>query len=205
MNIAEPNTDDLLASVAAGMSAAREQLLQRHRDRLRRMVAIRLDPRLAPRIDPSDVVQDVLIEANRRLDSYLGTRPIPFYPWLRQIAVDQIGMTYRRHVRAARRSVKLEEPAGLPDASAYELAGRLLNTSAGPSARLRREEQRIHLRAALDRLPGRDREILALRYLEQLNTAEVAAVLSITESAVKMRLLRAVERLHQLVSREDHP
>jgi len=117
--------------------------------------------------------------------------------------VDQIGMTHRRHLRAARRSVKREEPAGLPDASAYELAGRLMDTSAGPSARLRREEQRLHIRAALDRLPERDREILALRYLEQLNTAEVAAVLSITEAAVKMRLLRAVERLHKLIACEE--
>ena len=205
MNVAPPDTDALLASAASGDLAARERLLHRHRDRLRRMVSCRLDPRIAPRIDPSDVVQDVLLEANRRLGIYIRTRPLPFYPWLRQIAVDQIGMTHRRHLRAARRSVKREEPAGLPDASAYELAGRLMDTSAGPSARLRREEQRNHLRAALDRLPERDREILALRYLEQLNTAEVGAVLSITEAAVKMRLLRAIERLHKLVSREDRP
>src|SRR6188768_3689047 len=147
--IAQPNTDELLIAVAAGDASARDQLLDRHRDRLRRMVAFRLDARVAPRIDPSDVVQDVLLEADKRLDDYLGARPLPFYPWLRQIAVDQIGMTHRRHIRAARRSVNREEPAGLPDASAYELAGRLLNTSAGPSARLRREEQRVHIRAAL--------------------------------------------------------
>jgi RNA polymerase sigma-70 factor, ECF subfamily len=205
VKVAQPDTDELLASVADGDSSAREQLLRRHRDRLLRMIAVRLDSRVAPRVDPSDVVQEVLIEANRRLDSYVRTRPLPFYPWLRQIAVDQIGMTHRRHVRAARRTVRREEPAGLPDASAYELAGRLLISSLGPSARLRREEQRIHIRSALDRLPERDREILALRYLEQLSTAEVAAVLSISEAAVKMRLLRAVQRLHKLVTREGRP
>jgi RNA polymerase sigma-70 factor (ECF subfamily) len=95
--------------------------------------------------------------------------------------------------------VQREGPAGLPDASAYELAGRLLNTSDGPSAQLRREEQRVHIRAALDRLPEREREILTLRYLEQLTTAEVAAILGISDGAVKMRLLRAVQRLHDLV------
>ncbi len=205
VKVAQPDTDALLASVAAGDSSAREQLLRRHRDRLHRMVSCRLDPRLAPRIDPSDVVQDVLLEANRRLEAYLRKRLLPFYPWLRQLAVDQIGMTHRRHIGAARRSVRREEPAGLPDASAHELAGRLLNTSAGPSARLRREEKRLHIRAALDRLSERDREILALRYLEQLNTAEVAAVLSLTEAAVKMRLLRAIQRLHALVTREQSP
>jgi RNA polymerase sigma-70 factor (ECF subfamily) len=169
------------------------------------MVSCRLDPRLAPRIDPSDVVQDVLVEANRRLLAYVRTRPLPFYPWLRQIAVDQIGMTHRRHIRAARRSIHREEPAGLPDASAYELAGRLMDTSSGPSARRDREERRVQLRAALDRLPNRDREILALRYLEQLRTAEVASILQISEAAVKMRLLRAIQRFHKLVNQEERP
>jgi RNA polymerase sigma-70 factor (ECF subfamily) len=88
------------------------------------MVELRMNPRLAARLDPSDVVQEVLAEADRRLDDYLRERPLPFFPWLRQIAVDRLADAHRRHVRAARRSVVREE-AALPESSALELAGRL--------------------------------------------------------------------------------
>ncbi len=198
----QPDTDQLVASAAGGGPDARGRLLDHHRDRLRRMVAVRLDPRLAPRVDPSDVVQEVLAEAARRLDAYLAHRPLPFYPWLRQIAADQLGAARRRHLRA-RRAIDREEPGGLPEESAVELAGRLVASATGPSRRLQREEQRQRVRAALDRLPDPDREVLVLRYLEDLSTAEAAAVLGVSEGAVKMRLLRAVQRLHDLVRGES--
>jgi RNA polymerase sigma-70 factor (ECF subfamily) len=200
-----PDSSALLSFASAGDAGARDHLLARHRDRLRRMIAVRLDPRLAPRVDPSDVVQDALAEAARRLDDYLAEPPLPFYPWLRQIAVDQLGMAHRRHARAARRDVGREEPGGLPEGSAVELAERLAGAESGPSEQLGRKERREHVRAALGRLPERDREVLVLRYLEDLPTAEVASVLGVSEGAVKMRLLRAVQRLHALVQGEDRP
>ena len=75
-----------LAKAAAGDQSARTKLLELHRARLRRMVAVRLDRRLMQRIDPSDIIQETLILADRRLDQYLREQPIPFYPWLRQLA-----------------------------------------------------------------------------------------------------------------------
>jgi RNA polymerase sigma-70 factor (ECF subfamily) len=201
VTLAHSDTNQLLEAAAAGSQSARGELLHRYRDRLLKMVDVRLDSRLAPRVDSSDVVQEVLIEADRRLNKYLQTRPLPFFAWLRQIAADQIGMTYRRHIGAARRTVHREEPAGLPDASAYELANRLLDSSAGPSARIKREEQCMRIRTALDRLPARDREILTLRYLEQLTPTEISTVLNVTPAAVKMRVLRAIQRLHELIHR----
>jgi RNA polymerase sigma-70 factor, ECF subfamily len=74
-----PNTTELLARAAAADRSARDQLLTRHRTQLRRMVALRLDPRLAARLDPSDVVQDALAAADRRLDDFLRYRPLPFW------------------------------------------------------------------------------------------------------------------------------
>src|SRR5262249_41560967 len=126
---ANPDTDHLLELVRAGDRAAREQLLARHRDRLRKMVAYHLDRRLAARVDPSDVVQEVLAEADRGLAEYVRQRPLPFYPWLRQIAWDRLIEMRRMHVRAGKRSVSREEPdvLGLPDESAAELAGRLID------------------------------------------------------------------------------
>jgi len=202
---AGPDTDQLLADASRGDDAARGKLLERHRPRLRRMVAVRLDRRVAARVDPSDVVQEALLEAATRLDEYLRARPIPFYPWLRRIAWVRLTDAHRRHISANRRSVGREEPPGLPGESVFELAERLLSPTSGASASLRRKERRDRVRAALAALPERDREVLILRFLEDLSTAEAAAVLGVGEGAVKMRLMRALQRLRDLLGEEDHP
>jgi RNA polymerase sigma-70 factor (ECF subfamily) len=167
------------------------------------MVRLRLDPRLAARVDPSDVVQEALAEASRRLDDYLDHPPLPFYPWLRQIALDRMLDLRRRHLRAGKRSVSREEPGvlSLPDESAAELASKLIDLGSSPSRHLLREELRERVRAALERLPEADREVLVLRHLEQLPVREIAAVLGVGEGAVRMRQLRALARLRDLL---DH-
>ena len=202
----EPDTDLLLERAAGGDGRARQQLLARHRDRLRKMVAYHMDRRLAARVDPSDVVQEALAEAAQRLDDYLRERPLPFYPWLRQLAWDRLVEAYRRHVAAGKRSVRREEPdvLDLPDESAVELAARLLDLGSSPSAHLLRDELRRGVREALGRLAARDREVLELRHLEQLSTRDTAAVLGISEGAVKTRHLRALQRLRRLLG-EDAP
>jgi len=201
MDAHEPDTDHLLAGASRGDASARGRLLERHRGRLRGMVALRLDPRLAARVDPSDLVQETLAEAHRRLDDYLRTRPLPFYPWLRQIAADRLADLHRRHVRSRKRTVAREEPGGLrlADGSELELARRLASSVSAPSARLRREDRLRRLRSALAALPGRDREVLVLRHLEQMPPREIAAVLGISEGAVYTRHLRALERLRRLL------
>ena len=167
MTVAQ-DTDQLL-DLAAEDVAARGALLERHRDRLRRMITVRIDPRLASRVDPSDVVQDVLVQANRRrLDEYLEATPhsvLPLAPpFRRRPAVD----LYRHHIRSARRSVGQEEIGGLPDRSTDELAGKLADRGAGPSEMARRLEGRERVHSALRMLASDDFEILALRFLEEL-------------------------------------
>jgi RNA polymerase sigma-70 factor (ECF subfamily) len=199
---ADLNTDQLLQRVGQGDAAARQQLLMRHRPRLRQLVALRLDRRLAARLDPSDVVQEALAEADRRLADYLRDRPLPFYPWLRQLALERLIDLHRRHVRAGKRSVLRERrgPPGLPDESALQLADQLLARGSSPSARLCRQELREQVQAALARLGDADRELLVLRHLEQLPARDIAAVLGISEGAVYTRHLRALERLRGLLA-----
>lgn len=200
-----PDTEQLLDAVSRGDTAARGRLLERNRPKLRRMVAIRLDRRLVARVDPSDVVQESLVEAAARLDDYVRDRPLPFYPWLRRIVSDRLIDAARKHLRAGRRSIEREEPAGLPGESVVELAERLLAPNSAPSARLRRAERSDRVRVALESLPERDREVLVLRYLEDLSTADAAAVLGVGEGTVKMRLLRALQRLRDALGEEDLP
>jgi RNA polymerase sigma-70 factor, ECF subfamily len=183
---AQPDTDELLARVRQGDGPARQQLLARHRQQLRRMIAVRLDRRLAARVDPSDVVQETLAEADRKLGKYLQERPLPFYPWLRRIAAERLAKLHRRHLDAGRRSARREETG-------------IAASDTSPSEQFAREERRQRLQAALAQLSERDREVLVLRYLEQLSTRETAAVLDISEGAVKLRHLRALERLRDLL------
>jgi RNA polymerase sigma-70 factor (ECF subfamily) len=194
-----PDTDELLASASRGDASARQQLLVRHRRRLKKMVRLHMDRRLASRFDPSDVVQEALAEAAQELSDYLEERPVPFYPWLRKIAWERLVKLHRRHLYAHKRTARREEPGilNLPDDSAVELASRLLDLGSSPSKHLLREELRARVQAALARLSDHDREVLVLRYLEQLSTKETAAVLGINESAVKTRHLRALVRLRE--------
>ena len=177
-----------------------------HRARLRQMIALRIDRRLAARIDPSDVVQDALADAGQALSEYLRHRPLPFYAWLRRFAWDRLVELHRKHVLAQRRSVGREEPwaAAWTDPSAVSLAGRLAAGGTSPSRRLHREELRERVQAALALLPPRDREVLVLLYMEELSAAEIGAVMGTTEGAVRTRHVRALKRLRGLLPAGEH-
>jgi RNA polymerase sigma-70 factor (ECF subfamily) len=196
------DTDQLLDLVAQGEPSAAEALFTRHQQRLRRMVQLRIDPRLASRLDPSDVVQETLVEAHRRLDDYVRRREIPFYPWLRAIAWEKLLQLNRRHIMAARRSVdrEIDRPALSRD-SELLLAQRLVSAGPSPSDQLIRREIRDRIRQAIAQLPGDDHEIIVLKHLEELSFQEVAAVLGISMSAVYSRHRRAIQRLHRLLNR----
>jgi RNA polymerase sigma-70 factor (ECF subfamily) len=200
MNAAQqPETEELLDRAGAGDGMARQQLLMRHRNRLRQMVALRIDRRMAARVDPSDVVQEALADAARSLSDYLRDRPLPYYPWLRQFAWERLLQLHRHHLLTQRRSVNREQLRifDVADESEAVLADRLVNSGSGPSARLLAAELRDRVRSALASLEPHDREVLVLRYLEQLATREIAAVLGINEAAVKTRHRRALERLRR--------
>src|SRR5213082_3095626 len=101
-------TQELLDQAKQGDASAVDRLLTVHREPVRRMIGLRLDPALAARLDASDIVQDVLLEANRRLPDYFRTPAMPFHLWLRHIAQDHLIDSYRRHRQAQRRSVDRE-------------------------------------------------------------------------------------------------
>jgi RNA polymerase sigma-70 factor (ECF subfamily) len=198
----DPETEELLGRARCGDRSAVEQLLARHRGRLRQMIVVRMDQRLSARIDPSDVVQEALAVAAKRLPEYLRAPPVSFYPWLRRIAWERLVEAHRRHLRARKRSVSREEIWGLSDASAMQLADRLAARDTSPLARLLRAELCARVQTILARLAAGDREILLLRHLEQLSSAECAEVLGVSEEAAKKRYLRAVQRFRRQLGDE---
>ena len=202
---AEAEIQRLIDRARHGEADAGQELLERHRGRLRQMVAARMDRRLAARLDVSDVVQEALADAHGELEAYLRDRPLPFYPWLRRFAWERLMKLHRHHLLAQRRSVSREEPAGpaLPDESVLQLADRLLATGTSPSRQVLRNEQATRVRATLAALATDDREVLVMRHLEQMETDEIASAPGITAGAVRVGLLRALRCLRPLL--EDRP
>jgi RNA polymerase sigma-70 factor (ECF subfamily) len=193
-----PQTQQLLDEARQGESEAVDRLLTAHREPLRRMIGLRLDPALAARVDASDIVQDVLLEAHRRLSDYLRDPRMPFHLWLRHIAKDHVIDAHRRHRQAQRRSLDREQPlvpAVLADHSSVELAAQLLDQERTPASAAIHEELRRRLDAAIAALDDDDREVILLRHREQLSNQDVAAALGLTAAAASMRYLRAVRRL----------
>jgi RNA polymerase sigma-70 factor (ECF subfamily) len=193
----------LLRRAAAGDQDVWASLLMRHRDRLRCMIALRMDRRLQSRIDPSDVLQDAYMHASRILADYLKNPVIPFYLWLRSIAGQRMAILHRHHLgvlgRQAGREVSLYHGA-LPGASSAALAAHLLGRDTRPSEAAQRAERAIQLQDALNSLEPIDREILALRHFEQLSNAEAAQLLDIRESAASKRYTRALKHLKDLLT-----
>jgi RNA polymerase sigma-70 factor (ECF subfamily) len=194
------NVENLVERAARGEELARQRLLGFYRDRLRRMVHARLDKRLSARVDASDVVQEILIDANRRLEGYLVDRPLPLLAWLRQIAVERVIDTHRRHLGSQRRSVARElEGPPLRDGWAPGPEQLLVNNQTSPSGLVIRAEQGDRVRAAIDRLPPKDREVLVMRHLQHRELEDIAEELGISAGAVKARILRALLRLREIL------
>jgi RNA polymerase sigma-70 factor (ECF subfamily) len=200
----DPDTEELVRRAAEGETAAVSRLLERHRRRLRSMVRVRMDPRLAARLDPSDVVQDVFAEAVRRLPSFLKQRPLPFFAWIRRICWRRLLDLRRRHIVAQHRAVRREVSIFQVDGKSALRLARQLHTRAGdPHSQIARAELRLRVQHAIASLPPAFREVLVLRHLEHVPFDEIATVLGIALGTVKSRHFRALERLRQLLEGDD--
>jgi len=199
-------TQNLLANARLGDRAAVNRLLERHRNSLRKLIQLRLDRKIAQRVDASDVVQDVLLEANTRLQDYLADPRLPFHLWLRQLAKDRMIDMYRRHRGAQRRSLDREQSMASPqfsDQSGLDLMGQLADQELTPAAASIRKELEARFVVALDQLEEEDREIVMMRHFEQLGNSEVAEVLGLSAAAAGMRHLRALRKLRAILG--DRP
>lgn len=199
-------TENLLQGARQGDTEAINQLLDRHREPVRRLVQLRMDRRIQQRVDVSDVVQDVMFEANDRLQTYLENPVMAFHLWLRQIAWDHMIDAYRRHRKSAKRDMDREQPlvvSGDPDQSTIELAGQLCDPGITPHAAAAQRELAEHVEATIEQLDEGDREIILMRHYEHLTNQEVAEVLGLNSPAASMRYLRAIRRLRGLLRTQE--
>ena len=195
-------TQELLDSARTGDATARNELLERHREALRRMIGLRIDPILRRRVDASDIVQDVLTDAHRRLAEYLQAAEMPFHLWLRHLARDRLIDAHRRHRIAARRSIDREQPLMMPhfdDQSALDLVVVAIDRELTPAAAAMHHELERRFQSAIETLDELDREVVLMRHFEQLSNQETAQALALSEPAAGMRYLRAMRRLRTLL------
>ncbi len=199
-------TQELLAAARSGDADARNRLLERHREALRRMIAVRMDRQISRRVDASDIVQDVLVEANRRLADYLEKTRMPFHLWLRHLARDRLIDAHRMHRGAARRSTDREQPlerSPADDRSTLDLAAFIADRELTPAAAATHRELEERFQAAVELLDDPDREVILMRHFEQMTNSEVAEALELSAAAAGMRYLRAMRRLRELLQDPD--
>jgi RNA polymerase sigma-70 factor, ECF subfamily len=194
----QDETIKLLNGAHQGDREAVDRLMDRHRDSLHRMIHCRLNPGVAGRVDASDIVQEALLTASRRLADYLQNPRMPFHAWLRQLARDRLADAYR-HELADKRDVAREQSLPNDEASSLNPIAQLRDGELTPATMALRQEfaQRFH--EALKQLQEESREIVLMRHSEQLTNSQSAELLGISEPAAGMRYLRALRQLKSIL------
>ncbi len=192
---------ELLRSAKDGNQDAFNEVLIKHRERLRRMVALRMNQKLQGRLDASDVIQDTFAEAARTLPAYLESPKMPVYIWLRCLAGEKLIQAHRAHLGAQKRDAGREQSiyGGAPAAGSQSLAIELAGSITSPTQAAVKNEAKSQLMIALECMNEVDREILTLRHFEHLSSRETAEVLGMNYEAVKKRYLRALNKLQKIL------
>jgi RNA polymerase sigma-70 factor (ECF subfamily) len=190
--------EELLDAARNGDEDALAVLVERHRDRLERMVRLRMDRRLQGRVDPADVVQDAYLAVRGKFPQYSTDPRLPFFLWLRLEVGQKLVDVHRFHLgtkmRDAGQEVSLHRGA-LPQVTSVSLAEHLLGKLTTASHAAMRVELKLRVQEALNSMDANDREVLILRHFEELSNSEAAEVLGIKPSAAVNRYVRALKRL----------
>ncbi|QDV08543.1 RNA polymerase sigma factor [Planctomycetes bacterium Poly30] len=197
-----------LDAAARGDTTLLGDLLSQHSDRLRRIAQARIDPRIAARLGPDDVLQEAFLDVARRIGEYLEQRNaqseerLPFFLWVRLLTRQVIARLHREHLGALKRDAGREarSPRQALGCTTVLIAHQLASSHTTPTGALRRIEQREAVAVALERLSEDDREVLMLRHYEELSNQEIATLLGVTESGASMRHLRALTRLKAITA-----
>jgi RNA polymerase sigma-70 factor (ECF subfamily) len=202
----DPTNDELLTAARNGDEHALAVLVERHRERLERMVRLRMDRRLQGRVDPADVVQDAYVAIRSKFAQYKTDSQLPFFLWLRLEVGQKLVDLHRFHLGAQMRNAGQEvalHRGALPQVTSMSLAEHLLGKLTSASRAVMRAELKIRVQEALNSMDSHDREVLILRHFEELSNSETAQVLRIKPSAAVNRYVRALKRLKAVF--EDLP
>lgn len=196
--------DQLMERVREGDQQALMDLFVRYRERLKRMVRLRLDRRVQQRVDVSDVLQEAWLDVARRAPEYLQNQDMDLFLWMRWLTGERLLAIHRRHLGAQKRDVARDiaiHRGAIPHAASASLAAQLLGHLTNPGDAAIRAELQVQLQDVLNGMDEIDREVLVLRHFEELSNNETAAILGIQKAAASNRYKRALMRLRDLLVR----
>ena len=196
--------DQLAERLRSGDPEVLAGLFGHYRERLWRMVHLRMDRRLFGRVDADDVLQEAYLDAARRVHHYISTdNSLSPFVWLRLIVSQTLVDVHRRHLGAQKRDARLEVSIHRgpdPPASSVSLADFLMGHLTSPSQAAIRSEAAAQLGKVVNEMDPIDREVLVLRHFEELTNSEVAEVLGLQQKAASIRYVRALKRLKETLA-----
>jgi RNA polymerase sigma-70 factor, ECF subfamily len=192
----------LIERAAEGDADAVRTLFAHHRERLKRVVRLRLSRLLQGRVSESEVVDEIMDDAARRLPEFRDNSKRTLFLWLRHLACEKLAEVHRRHLGSdqpvpGRPGELTLHAGGLPVADSVALAAQFLGTKV-ESRSVDRAEIRLYIQEALNSMDPIDREVLALKHFERLSFSEIAEVLGLAPPSAGNRYLKAIKRLTEI-------
>jgi RNA polymerase sigma-70 factor (ECF subfamily) len=177
-----------------------EEALERYRDYLRLLARLHLHPMLRGQLDPSDLVQQTLLQAHQHRAQFRGRSEPELAAWLRTILANNLAGAVRRSGRR-QRDMALERSleADLA-ASSSRLEAWLADDQSSPSEQAMRHERLRGLAEALAQLPEDQRQAVELHHLKGWTLPEVAHEMGRSKEAVAGLLFRAIKKLRRLLA-----
>jgi len=179
------------------------EALERHRDYLRLLARLQMDPRLHARVDPSDIVQQTMLQAVEALDQFRGADGAALAAWLRRILARNMAMAARDHGRDKRDVGRERSLQAALDRSSARLESWLADDRSSPSERLERGEQVLRLASAVAALPEAQRDAVTLHFIRGLSAADVGAQLGRSPAAAVGLIQRGLRKLRETLSQGD--
>jgi RNA polymerase sigma-70 factor (ECF subfamily) len=177
--------------------------LEEFRSYLRLLARLQLDPALRGKLDPSDVVQQTLLQAHQNQDQFRGQTDAEKAAWLRAIMANEL-VEAVRHYSRQQRDIALEQSfAAALEESSLRLERCLTDGSASPAEQLMRQESLLALASALEELPEDQRQAVELRHLKGLGLAEIGKQLNRSKEAAAGLLFRGIKKLRQRLADLD--
>ena len=193
------NVNELITRARERDEAALAELLEANTARLLASIRAELGDRLRQRLESQDIMQQVYLDALNNIEQFVDRGQDSFFAWLRRIAVNRICDVDRKAFRTLKRGGEVREADLGLEASMAPLLDAIAGSGTTPSVLANQGERVRLLRDALAQLSEDQREVIQLRYLNQLNVAETAAKMDRTERAVRSLCVRALIRLRELI------
>ncbi|MBE6416091.1 MAG: sigma-70 family RNA polymerase sigma factor [Akkermansiaceae bacterium] len=177
-------------------------LWMQYRDRILRMLSLRMPAVLQRRLSVEDLLQETYLACGRRVTFLQAEPEVPMYVKLRRIALQTLTDMERHHLAAAKRDA-MKEHSPEDEAAVADAWAHFADTISSPRTHLERLERQAMARRVLAQLSTNDREILELRHFEEMGNAECAAALGIEQKAASIRYVRALKRFRELINHEN--